>query len=124
MLEYVNIKFLTYNSKFSLSSDILFFNSQFRLESRRKFVFLNKCRVLRQREDLTYDFVLLPVFYRRAQQTSSAVCAYMPCVFILKDKNKAARTTEMTSLANIVLTAWHIWDTSCIHLVLSTGNQL
>lgn len=38
----------------------------------------------------------------------------MPCVFILKDKNKAARTTEMTSLANIVLTAWHIWDTSCI----------
>lgn len=124
MLEYINIKFLTYNSKFSLSSDILFFNLQFTLESRRIFFFLKKFRVLRQWEDLTYDFVLLPVFYRCAKQTSSAVCAYTPCVFILKDKSKTARTTEMASLANIILTTWHIWNSSCIHLVLSTGNKL
>ena len=124
MLDYINIKFLTYNSKFSLSSDILFFNLQFTLENREKFFFLKKFRVLRQWEDLTYDFVLLPVFYRRAKQTSSAVCVCTPCIFILKDKNKTTRRKEMTSLTTIVLTTWHIQNNSSIRLVLSTGNQL
>lgn len=124
MLDYINIKFLTYNSTFSLSSDILLFNLQFTLENRKKFFFLKKFRVLRQWEDLTYDFVLLPVFYRRAKQTSSAVCVRMPCVFILKDKNKKTRRTEMTSLTTTVLTTWHIQNNSSIRLVLSTGNQL
>lgn len=57
--------------------------------------------MFRQWKGLTYDFVLLPIFYRRAKQTSDAVRVYMAHVFILKNKTKTTKTTVMAGPTNI-----------------------
>lgn len=50
-------------------------------------------------ERLTYHFVLLPIFYRCAEQASNALLVYSPCVFILnKNKTKPAKNYEKIDL--------------------------
>lgn len=59
------------------------------------FPLLSAARRLMKR--LTYHFILLSIFYRRTKQTSNALLACTPCVFIL-NKTKTAKNYEKIHL--------------------------
>jgi hypothetical protein len=85
--------------------------------------FLHKFWVFSQWKSLTYDFVLLPIFYRGAKQTSNAGRVHVSHVFILKNKAKTTKTTEITGPTNILLTVEHTWNNAHAHLVSATDNE-